>query len=146
MRYRVYGRDGISKTARGPLVVDADSEEAARALAREQGMQAEAVEPVVDPIPPPSGPPRPAVEPVTSREQLRRLGRMGREQLRRLGRVAEAYGFRLLVIGCLTALLVLAVRINSQLSEIQAQVDHTRSAVSGIQSEVRDLRLTMPRR
>ena len=109
-------------------------------------MQAEAVEPVVDPIPPPSGPPRPAEEPVTSREQLRRLGRMGREQLRRLGRVAEAYGFRLLVIGCLTALLVLAVRINSQLSEIQAQVDHTRSAVSGIQSEVRDLRLTMPRR
>jgi hypothetical protein len=106
--------------------VDADSEQAARALAREQGMEAEAVELVVDPIPPPAIPPRPAEEPVTSREQLRRLGGAGREQLRRLGRVAEAYGFRLLVIGCLTALLVLAVRINSQLMEIHQQVEFIR--------------------
>ena len=135
MRYRVYGLDGISKAPRGPLVVDADNEEAARALAREQGMQAEAVEPVDAPTPPPGGPPRPAAEPATSREQLRRLGR-----------VAEAYGFRLLVIGCLVATLVLAVRINSRLSEIQSQVDNTRSEVKDIDRQVEAIRIWMPRR
>ena len=153
MRYRVYCRDGISKTARGPLVVDADSEEAARELAREQGMQVEAVEPADVPILQPSGPVRPAAEPVTSREQLRRLGRVGQERLLRFRRAAEAYGFRFLVIGCLTALLILAIRIDAQLREIQSHADSTRSAVSGIQSEVKDVRLQveyirtwMPRR
>src|SRR5262249_31787435 len=87
--------------------------------------------PVDAPTPPPGGPPPPA-EPATSREQLRRLGR-----------VAEAYGFRLLVIGCLVATLVLAVRINSRLSEIQSQVDNTRSAVKGIQSEMKDIQSEM---
>ena len=85
MRYRVYGLEIISKAPRGPLVVEADSEGAAPALAREQGMQAELVEPVDMPIPPyddprlPDSPRLPAAEPVTSRDQLRRLG----EQLRR---------------------------------------------------------------
>jgi hypothetical protein len=142
MRNRVYGLDVISKTARGPLVVDADSEEAARALAGEQGMQAEAVEPADVPILQTAAPVRPAAEPITSRDQLRRLGR-----------VAEAYGFRFLVIGCLMALLILAIRIDSQLRELQSQADSTRSAVSGIQAEVKDIRLQvdfirtwMPRR
>jgi len=46
MRYWVYGVDGSSKQPRDPLFIEADSEEAARARATEEGMQVEEIEAV----------------------------------------------------------------------------------------------------
>ena len=46
MRYRVFGRDAVSKEPRAPLFVEADSEEAARNAAASQGLEAEEIEPI----------------------------------------------------------------------------------------------------
>jgi hypothetical protein len=46
MRYWVYGVDGVSKEPREPLFIEADSEEAARQQARDQGMEVAEIDPV----------------------------------------------------------------------------------------------------
>ena len=45
MRYRVYGRDVVTKRTLGPLFINADTEEAAREEAATQGMDVDIVEP-----------------------------------------------------------------------------------------------------
>jgi len=88
-----------------------------------------------------------------TRPDNRKVPATSRDQLRRLGSIVEAYGFRLLVIGCLAAMLVLTVRLNDRVSDIESQTDESRKGLGKIQSHmadidrrVDDIRTSMPRR
>jgi hypothetical protein len=136
MRFWVYGLDATTKSLRDPLFIEANDEATARTQACELGMQVEEVEPVLARPRPHVSPPAP---PTPKPDAPRRAeSASSREQLRRLGLVAQAYGFRLLVLGCLTAVLVLAVRINSQVDAIRSQVEDTRSELKVTHSELKE--------